>query len=295
MSELEPIIDSHQRIDPFYDPVTCSWSYVLVDLASKACAVIDPVLNFDPASGRVSYELADSILARIDVEGWSCHWVLETHIHADHVSSGDYLRSKTGAQIGIGAGVRAVSAIFEPVFDLGPDHPDVEVCFDRLFKPNETIGLGELQINVLATPGHTPGCVAYSVENAIFVGDTLFMPDYGTARSDFPGGDAGQLFDSVMGLLSVDPMTQLYFCHDYPLPERPTPQCSSSAGAQRANVQLQDRDREQFVEFRHQRDSQLATPRLLYPSIQINLAAGRLPAADQLARRYLKLPIVVAR
>ncbi len=294
MSALAPIIDSHQRIDPFYDPVTCSWSYILVDLASKACAVIDPVLNFDPASGRVSYELADSLLARIDAEGWSCLWILETHIHADHLSSGDYLRGRTGAQIGIGAGVRSVSAFFEPVFNLGSDHPDVEACFDRLFEPDESVLLGELQIKVLATPGHTPGCVAYSVDSAIFVGDTLFMPDYGTARSDFPGGDAGQLFDSVMGLLSVDPETKLYFCHDYPLPQRPTPQCSIAVGAQKANVQLQDRNRAQFVEFRHHRDSQLATPRLLYPAIQINLAAGQLPTPDPLGQRYLKLPINVA-
>ncbi len=293
MSGFAPIIDTHQRIDPFYDSETCSWSYILTDLATKACAVIDPVLNFDPASGQVSYECADMILARIEAEGWSCHWVLETHVHADHLSSGDYLRGKTGAKIGIGAGVQRVTELFEPVFNLGKDHPDVAACFDLLFEHGDCIELGQLQVKVRSTPGHTPGCVAYSVNNAVFIGDTLFMPDYGTARADFPGADAGQLFDSIMGLLSADPSTRLYLCHDYPLPDRPTPQCSVSVGAQDGNVQLKGRDRAQFVEFRHHRDSQLSSPRLLYPAIQINLAAGRLPAPDHRAQRYLKLPIIV--
>lgn len=279
------------QIMPFYHTPTNSWSYILADPARQVCAFIDPVLDFEPGAGTVQHDFITQMLKVAAEADWRVAWVLETHIHADHVSAADFVRQKTGAQIGIGRGVAQVSALFTPIFNLGAQHPNVDVAFDRLFEPGETVYVGELAVTVLATPGHTPACVAYQVEEAVFVGDTLFMPDYGTARADFPGGDARQLFESIAQLLALPDATMLYLCHDYPTAERKTPCHAVTVAEQRSNLQLLDRDAAAFVAFRKARDAQLSAPRLLYPAIQINLAAGRLPNPEGNGQRYLKLPV----
>jgi glyoxylase-like metal-dependent hydrolase (beta-lactamase superfamily II) len=280
-----------KQITPFFHAPTNSWSYLLADPASKVCAFIDPVLDFEPGAGTVQHDFITLMLNAAAEAGLQVAWVLETHIHADHVSAADFVRQQTGAQIGIGRGVEQVSALFTPIFNLGEHHPNVRVAFDRLFEPGETLFLGELAVTVLATPGHTPACVAYQVEDAVFVGDTLFMPDYGTARADFPGGDAQQLFESITQLLALPDATVLYLCHDYSTADRTAACHAVTVSDQRANLQLLDRDAAAFVAFRQARDAQLSAPRLLYPAIQINLAAGRLPNPEGNGQRYLKLPV----
>lgn len=280
-----------KQITPFYHAATNSWSYILADLSNKVCAFIDPVLDFEPGAGTIQHDFITLMLNAAAEADLQVAWVLETHIHADHVSAADFVRQKTGAKIGIGRGVEQVSALFAPIFNLGERHPNVGVAFDRLFESGEGFSVGALAVTVLATPGHTPACVAYQVEDAVFVGDTLFMPDYGTARADFPGGDAQQLFESITHLLSLPDTTVLYLCHDYPTADRLTPCHAVTVSDQRLNVQLLERDAAAFVAFREARDATLSTPRLLYPAIQINLAAGRLPNPEGDGQRYLKLPI----
>jgi len=280
-------------VTPFYHSTTNSWSYVLADPDARVCALIDPVLDFELSAGWVHTTFVDDMLASIEAAGLRALWVLETHIHADHISAADYVRRQTGAKVGIGAGVEQVSELFRSVFNLGSAHPDVGSAFDQLFMPGETLTLGSLTLTVLATPGHTPACVAYQVDQAVFVGDTLFMPDYGTARADFPGGDAAELYRSIQRLLALPDDTVLYLCHDYPSENRSTPTAASTVKAQRQNVQLQDRDLAAFTAFRRARDAKLDTPKLLYPSIQLNLAAGQMPAPEVADQRFLKLPIRV--
>lgn len=280
-------------VTPFYHSTTNSWSYVLADPDARVCALIDPVLDFELSAGWVHTTFVDDMLASIEAAGLRALWVLETHIHADHISAADYVRRQTGAKVGIGAGVEQVSELFRSVFNLGSAHPDVGSAFDQLFMPGETLTLGSLTLTVLATPGHTPACVAYQVDQAVFVGDTLFMPDYGTARADFPGGDAAELYRSIQRLLALPDDTVLYLCHDYPSENRSTPTAASTVKAQRQNVQLQDRDLAAFTAFRKARDAKLDTPKLLYPSIQLNLAAGQMPAPEVADQRFLKLPIRV--
>ena len=280
-------------VTPFYHSTTNSWSYVLADPDARVCALIDPVLDFELSAGWVHTTFVDDMLASIEAAGLQVLWVLETHIHADHISAADYVRRQTGAKVGIGAGVEQVSELFRGVFNLGSAHPDVGSAFDQLFMPGETLTLGSLTLTVLATPGHTPACVAYQVDQAVFVGDTLFMPDYGTARADFPGGDAAELYRSIQRLLALPDDTVLYLCHDYPSENRSTPTAASTVKAQRQNVQLQDRDLAAFTAFRRARDAKLDTPKLLYPSIQLNLAAGQMPAPEVADQRFLKLPIRV--
>lgn len=280
-------------VTPFYHSTTNSWSYVLADPDARVCALIDPVLDFELSAGWVHTTFVDDMLASIEAAGLRPLWVLETHIHADHISAADYVRRQTGAKVGIGAGVEQVSELFRGVFNLGSAHPDVGSAFDQLFMPGETLTLGSLTLTVLATPGHTPACVAYQVDQAVFVGDTLFMPDYGTARADFPGGDAAELYRSIQRLLALPDDTVFYLCHDYPSENRSTPTAASTVKAQRQNVQLQDRDLAAFTAFRKARDAKLDTPKLLYPSIQLNLAAGQMPAPEVADQRFLKLPIRV--
>ncbi len=280
-----------KQITPFYHVPTNSWSYLLADPGSRVCALIDPVLDFEPGAGTVQYDFITQMLKAAAEADLQVIWVLETHIHADHISAADFVREQTGAQIGIGRGVEQVSALFTPIFNLGEQHPNVRVAFDRLFEPDETLFVGQLAVTVLATPGHTPACVAYQVEDTVFVGDTLFMPDYGTARADFPGGDAQQLFESITQLLALPDATVLYLCHDYPTADRTAPCHAVTVSDQCSNLQLLDRDAAAFVAFRQARDAQLSAPRLLYPAIQINLAAGRLPNPEGNGQRYLKLPV----
>jgi len=285
---------SAARIGAFFDPATNSVSYLIADEATKTAAVIDPVLDFDAAASRVETHSADAILAAAADEGLTIAWVLETHPHADHLSAADHVRSRTGAKIGVGVGIREVQARFGPLFeadDLEPDGAD----FDRLFEDGETLAMGDLKIEVMATPGHTPACVSYRVGDAVFVGDTLFMPDYGTARADFPGGDARQLYRSIRRILALPRETRLFLCHDYKAPGRDDFVWESTVGDELdRNVHIHAGvSEEQYVAMRHARDATLEAPRLLYPSIQVNIRAGRLPPPDANGRRYLKLPLSV--
>jgi glyoxylase-like metal-dependent hydrolase (beta-lactamase superfamily II) len=280
------------EIHAFFDEPTNAVSYLVADPASGAAAVIDPVLNFDLASGEISSRSAEQILALASDRGHSIEWVLETHVHADHLSAADFIRGRTGAKVGIGEGVRAVQRAFAPQF--GAD--EVDSAFDRLFADGDTIALGELTFEVLASPGHTPACVSYKVGDALFVGDTLFMPDYGTARTDFPGGDARQLYRSIRRILSFPRKTRLFLCHDYRAPGRDAYAWQTTVGDELDhNVHVGGGiPEEEFVAMRHARDATLCAPKLLYPSIQVNVRGGRLPPAEANGERYLKIPLTVA-
>ena len=285
---------SGARISAFFDPATNSVSYLIADPASKAAVVVDPVLDFDAGASRIETHSADAVMNAAAAEGLTIAWVLETHPHADHLSAADYVRSRTGAKVGAGAGIREVQARFGPMFDaddLKPDGTD----FDRLLEDGETVAVGDLEIEVMATPGHTPACVSYRVADAVFVGDTLFMPDYGTARADFPGGDARQLYRSIQRILALPRETRLFLCHDYKVPGREGFAWETSVGDQLArNVHIHAGvSEDEYVAMRHARDATLDAPKLLYPSIQVNIRAGRLPPQDENGRRYLKLPLSV--
>ena len=279
-------------IRAFFDEPTNTVSYLLWDPASSQGAVIDPVLDWDNRSGTADTAFADRILATAKEEGVTIVWVLETHAHADHLTAAPYVKARTGAAIGIGEHIQDVQRIFRPVFDirdLKPQGGD----FDRLFKDGEHFSLGSLEVEVMHLPGHTPADVAYRVGDDVFVGDTIFMHDYGTARADFPGGDAGQLYRSIQRLLSLPPQTRLWMCHDYKAPGRDAYAWQSTVGDQRAhNPHVKDGSTEAgFVALRTARDRTLAAPMLLLPSIQVNIRAGRFPEAEENGVRYLRIPV----
>lgn len=281
------------EVQAFFDTDTYTVSYVVKDPKSNACAVIDSVLDFDPASGRTGHASADKIIEHVKREGLSVEWILETHAHADHLSAAPYLQAALGGRIAIGADIVAVQRVFGALFGLGADFTPNGRQFDHLFTDGERFNIGELETVVLHTPGHTPACVSYVVGDAVFVGDTLFMPDYGTARCDFPGGDAATLFASVRRLLSLPPETRMFLCHDYLAPGRTDYRWETTVGEQKAaNVHLHDGVAEaEFVQKRRARDATLAMPRLILPSIQVNIRAGRFPEPEANGVRYLKLPI----
>ena len=283
-------------IRSFFDEATNTVSHLVADPHTGAAAVIDPVLDFNPASGQVGTASAEAILAEAEKEGWCVCLVLETHAHADHLSAAGFIKDRTGATIAIGEGILEVQKAFAPLLDAG----DVEADgsdFDRLLGDGERLELGTLDIEVIATPGHTPACVTYLVgDDAAFVGDTLFMPDYGTARTDFPGGDARQLSRSIRRLLSLPDETRLYMCHDYKAPGRDTFAWETTVGEERkSNPHVHDGvSEDEFVAMREGRDATLPVPKLLYPSIQVNIRAGRLPPAHANGRRYLLIPLAGA-
>jgi len=286
MENAKPVIEA------FFDEPTNTVSYLVWDRATKKAAIIDPVLDYDHRSGEVDNRSVDEIVQRAADLGLTVEWALETHVHADHLSGAPYVKAKTGARIGIGEHVRDVQKIFRPVFnveDLKPEGGD----FDHLFSDGETFGIGELTAEVIHTPGHTPACVAYRIEDAVFVGDTLFMPDYGTARADFPGGDARQLFRSIRRLLSLPDETRMFMCHDYKAPDRDEYAWETTVAAQRKhNVHVHDGvSEDEFVAMREKRDATLAAPVLLLPSIQVNMRAGRFPPAEDNGVRYLLIPV----
>lgn len=282
------------EIEAFFDEATFTISYLVADPASRRAAIVDPVLDYDHRSGKVSTASADRLLARIAARGWTVDWILETHAHADHLSAAQYLKARTGATVVIGEHIRDVQRIFAPVFnavDVGGEGQE----FDRLVRDGERLKLGELEIEVMHLPGHTPADVAYRVGDAVFVGDTIFMPDYGTARADFPGGDAATLYTSIRRLLSLPPETRLYMCHDYKAPGRDAYAWETTVAEQRrSNVHVHDGvDQADFVAMRRKRDATLAAPVLLLPSIQVNIRAGRMPPADANGTRYLRIPLRV--
>jgi len=279
-------------IRAFFDEPTNTVSYIVADPASKQAAVIDPVLDYDPNSGAVDIRSVDAVLRVVEEQGYTVVWTLETHAHADHLSGSPYIKAKTGAKIGIGEHIKDVQRIFRPVFDatdLKTDGSD----FDHLFRDGERFKIGELDAEAIYTPGHTPADVTYKIENAAFVGDTLFMPDYGTARADFPGGDAHMLYRSIQKVLALPPETRLYMCHDYKAPGRDNYAWETTVRDERANnVHVKDGVSEDaFVAMRNKRDATLAAPRLLLPSIQVNIRAGKFPPAHANGVRYLTIPV----
>jgi glyoxylase-like metal-dependent hydrolase (beta-lactamase superfamily II) len=280
------------QIRSFFDPESFTVTYLVWDPATRRGVIIDPVLDFDPASGRWRTTSADAVLAATAAEGVSLDYVLETHAHADHLSAAQHIRAQTGARIGIGDHIVDVQSIFVPVFaadDVKPAASD----FDILWKDGEKFAVGDLVFEVMHTPGHTPADVSYLVGDNVFVGDTLFMPDYGTARADFPGGDAATLYRSIHRLLALPPNTTLWMCHDYKAPGRDSFAWQTTVAAQRAsNVHVHAGVSEQeFVDMRRARDLALPVPRLLLPSVQVNIRAGRFPPADDKGRVFLKLPV----
>ncbi len=285
------------QIKAFFDPATWTVSYVVYDHAGGHCAIVDSVLDYDPKAGRTSTASADTLMAFVTEQGLTVQWILETHAHADHLSAAHYLRKHLGGRIAIGAAITEVQNVFKGIFHLEPEfHPDGSQ-FDHLFAPDETFAIGALQAQALAVPGHTPACMAFKVDggsepDAVFVGDTLFMPDVGTARCDFPGGNAHTLYRSVRSLLAMPQDTRLFMCHDYP-PDGREAVWESTVGQQRgANIHIRDGITEQdFVAMRTRRDAGLAMPHLILPSVQINIRAGDLPPADSNGVSYLRIPL----
>lgn len=283
-------------VEGFFHPATSTISYILLDIQSGACAVVDSVLDFDAKSGRTRTESADRLLARVNELGGNIEWLLETHVHADHLSAAPYLRKRAGGQIAMGEGVRQVQSVLGKVFNAGPEFATDGSQFDRLFGDGERFALGNLNVDVLHTPGHTPACVTYVVRDgeatAAFVGDTLFMPDYGTARCDFPGGDARVLFHSIKKVLNLPPQTALYLCHDYQPGGRALRFTTSVQEQRECNIHVRDGISEDtFVEMRTARDSTLPMPALMLPAVQVNMRAGKLPEPEGNGVAYLKIPI----
>lgn len=281
------------EVTAFFDEDTFTVTYVVREPGSVVCAIIDPVLDYDPASGRTSTRSADRVLAFVDEHELEVAWILETHAHADHLSSAAYLKSITGALIGTGSFIKSVQTTFRDIFNLGDEFEANGEQFDCLFDDGDLLDLGEGSIRVMHTPGHTPSCITFVIGDAAFVGDTLFMPDYGTARADFPGGDAAQLYRSIQRLFGLPDETRLFMCHDYKAPGRDEYRWETTVAEQRSNnIHIHDGISEQeFVDFRQSRDAKLGMPRLILPSIQVNIRAGEMPPAEDNGTVYLKMPV----
>lgn len=283
---------SRPIIRSFFDEPTNTVSYLVGDPATRKAAIIDPVFDYDHSSGEVDTRSVEAMLKAAEDAGYTVERVLETHAHADHLSGAPFIKARTGAKIGIGEHIKDVQRIFRPIFnatDLKTDGSD----FDHLFRDGERFKIGELDVEVLYTPGHTPADISYKIEDAVFVGDTLFMPDYGTARADFPGGDAHKLYRSIKRLLALPPETRLFMCHDYKAPGRDTFAWETTVREQRENnVHVRDGvSEDEFVALRRARDTKLSAPRLLLPSIQVNIRAGKFPPAEANGVRYLTIPV----
>ncbi|QSP96465.1 MBL fold metallo-hydrolase [Marinobacter salinisoli] len=280
-------------VQPFFDEPTNTFSYVVRDPDSNACAIIDSVLDFDYASGRTAFDSADQIIAYVREHELTVQWILETHVHADHLSAAPYLHENLGGKTAIGVHIRDVQEIFGKAFNAGTDFARDGSQFDRLFEDGDTFSIGSLRGRVLHTPGHTPACLTYVIGDAAFVGDTLFMPDYGTARCDFPGGDARTLYRSIQKVLALPPQTRLFLCHDYKGPDRDEFVPETTVAEQiKANIHVHEGITEDaFVTMRTERDATLDMPRLILPSVQVNMRAGHMPPAEGNGQIYLKVPI----
>lgn len=282
-------------VQAFFDLKTSTASYLVSDPVTRAAAIIDPVLDFEPAGARLSTRSADALLAAVRVQGLALRYVLETHAHADHLSAADHIRRLTGAEVVIGAHITQVQKTFSEMFEAEDVRPDGS-AFDRLVEEGDFLPLGELEIRVLHTPGHTPACVTYLIADAAFVGDTLFMPDYGTARADFPGGDAATLYRSIRRIIDLPPETRVFVGHDYLPAGRTRNRWETTVADERANnihahAGVSEAD---FVAMRRARDETLAPPTLILPSLQVNIRAGALPPASPGGRVFLKLPVTMA-
>ena len=280
------------QVKAFFDPATWTVSYVVFDAPGGHCALVDSVLDYDPKSGRTRTDSANQLIAFVREQNLTVDWILETHAHADHLSAAPYLRKHLGGKIAIGGKITQVQNVFKGIFHLEPEFATNGSQFDHLFEDGDTFAIGALQAQALSVPGHTPACMAYQVGDAVFVGDTLFMPDVGTARCDFPGGNAHTLYQSVRKLLSLPPETRLFMCHDYP-PEGRAAQWECTVADQRArNIHVHDGVSEaQFVAMRTKRDAGLAMPVLILPSVQVNIRAGELPPPEANGVSYLKIPL----
>ena len=283
---------SEPNVQAFHDTATFTITYVVSDPATNRAAIIDSVLDFDPASGRTSTDSADAVIAFVNDERLSVDWILETHVHADHLTGAPYIKEQLGGDAAIGANVTTVQDTFKGVFNLKDLATDGSQ-FDHLFADGETFQVGDIEGRVIATPGHTPACVTYVIGDAGFVGDTLFMPDFGSARTDFPGGSATQLYHSIRKILALPDETRLFMCHDYKAPGRDEFAWETSVAEQRAgNIHISDKvSEDEFVAMREGRDSQLGMPKLILPSLQVNLRAGHLPDPEDNDIRYLKIPL----
>jgi glyoxylase-like metal-dependent hydrolase (beta-lactamase superfamily II) len=284
------------QVEGFFDPATWTISYIVLDRGTKQCALVDSVLDYDPKSGRTSHASADLLIARVRQLGATVQWILETHVHADHLSAAPYLKQELGGRLGIGEHITTVQNVFGSLFNAGSDFPRDGRQFDHLFRDGETFEIGGLHARAMHTPGHTPACMTYVVSDATqmaaFVGDTLFMPDYGTARCDFPGGDARTLFRSINKVLSLPPQTRLYMCHDYQPGGREVQYVSTVAEEREKNVHVRNGiSEEEFVAMRRARDATLGMPTLILPSVQVNMRAGRLPEPESNGTRYIKIPL----
>jgi glyoxylase-like metal-dependent hydrolase (beta-lactamase superfamily II) len=288
------------QIEGFFDPATWTVSYLVLDTTTKQCALVDSVLDYDPKSGRTSHASADRLIGRVRELGATVQWILETHVHADHLSAAAHLKQQVGGRLGIGSHITAVQKVFGGLFNAGADFACDGRQFDHLFVDDEAFQIGSLQARALHTPGHTPACMTYVVDDgsqgpdalSAFVGDTLFMPDYGTARCDFPGGDARTLYRSINKVLSLPPETRLFMCHDYQPGGRAVQYVSTVAAEREANVHVHNGIGEDaFVAMRSARDATLDMPVLILPSVQVNMRAGQLPEPEDNGTRYIKIPL----
>ena len=285
------------RVNPevhsFFDEDTNTACYIVKDPLSRSCAVIDSIWDFDCASGRMHTAHADKLIGTILSNDWKLEWVLETHVHADHLSAAPYLANHLGAKIGIGSNINAVQKLFGKVFNAGTLFELDGSQFDRLYQDGDNFNIGNLKVDVMHTPGHTPACVTYMIGDAAFVGDTLFMPDFGTARADFPGGSASKLYQSIQKILALPDSTRLFLCHDYKAPGRDS-FCWETTVAEQKNLNIhvgRGVTETEFVSMRTSRDEALSMPQLLIPSVQVNMRAGKLPPAENDGNVYLKIPI----
>ena len=280
------------EVTAFFDAPTNTISYVVKDPASRSCAVVDSVMDIDYAAGRITYDGADRIIAFIKDNGLELEWIIETHVHADHLSAAPYIQGKLGGKLGIGENITVVQDTFGKIFNEGTEFQRDGSQFDRLFKDGDTYTIGSMTAHAMHTPGHTPACMTHVIGDAAFVGDTLFMPDGGSARADFPGGDAGTLYDSIMRVLELPDETRLFMCHDYG-PNGRDIQWETTVKAERDhNIHVGGgKTREDFIRFRTERDAVLDMPKLIIPSLQVNMRAGQLPPKDESGKTFLKVPV----
>ena len=284
-------MDVKPEVQAFFDDATNTISYIIKDPASKACAIVDSVMDIDYAAGRITYDHADELIRQIETQGLDLEWIIETHVHADHLSAAPYIQEKLGGKIGIGAKIMVVQDTFGKVFNEGTEFQRDGSQFDRLFEDGDTYMIGTMQAVAMYTPGHTPACMVHVMGDAAFVGDTLFMPDGGSARCDFPGGSAEELYESIMKVLALPDEMRLFMCHDYG-PNGRDIQWETTVGAEKAhNIHVGGgKTREDFIKFRTERDAQLAMPRLIIPSLQVNMRAGAMPT-DKDGNPMLKVPV----
>ncbi len=292
MNDLTIDTSVKPEVTAFFDEATNTISYVVRDPGSKACAVVDSVMDIDYAAGRITYESADRIIDFIRERGYEVEWLIETHVHADHLSAAPYIQGKLGGKLGIGSKITVVQDTFGKIFNEGTEFQRDGSQFDRLFEDGDTYTIGGMKVVAIHTPGHTPACMTHVVGDAAFVGDTLFMPDGGTARADFPGGDARELYRSIRKVLALAPETRLFMCHDYGPNGREIRWETTVADEREHNIHVKDGTSEdEFVEMRTARDRTLDMPRLIIPSLQVNMRAGELPPPDASGRRFLKVPV----